>query len=238
MPPPEPDCCTDMKILAFDTACGGCSAAVWRDGIVLAQRQEAMKHGQAEALMPMLVAVMAEARLPFTALDRLAVTVGPGSFTGVRVGLAAARGLALAASLPIVGLTTSETFALAVLLGAGPPGTGVILSAVDARRSDVFLQAFCAATHQPLSEIEAVEPGEVPAWLERHALTPEDCRLVGDGADQISGVERVASLSLLPDPVVLARLAAGRTPQDAPPSALYIRPPDVALPRYGGQLRP
>ncbi|MCH7931874.1 MAG: tRNA (adenosine(37)-N6)-threonylcarbamoyltransferase complex dimerization subunit type 1 TsaB, partial [Proteobacteria bacterium] len=94
-----------MNVLALDTATAACSVALWSDGTVLAQRFATMARGHAEALMPMVEAVMAEAGLAFADLDLVATTVGPGTFTGLRVGLAAARGLALAGGLPIVGVT-------------------------------------------------------------------------------------------------------------------------------------
>ena len=97
-----------MKVLALDTATASCSVAVMCDGDIRARQFTTMDRGQAEALMPMVEWAMAEARLDFRNLDLVATTVGPGSFTGLRVGLAAARGLALAARLPIVGVTTLE----------------------------------------------------------------------------------------------------------------------------------
>ena len=97
-----------MRILAIDTALEACAAAVLdtAQGIVLARESIAMTRGHAEALMPLIERVMVKSDGGFAALDRIAVTVGPGSFTGLRVGIAAARGLALAAGKPAIGLTT------------------------------------------------------------------------------------------------------------------------------------
>src|SRR5450432_1394851 len=104
-----------MTILALDTSGAACSVAL-RDGAgrLLAHRFEALARGHAERLMPMLREVMAEADVDFAALALIAVTTGPGSFTGIRVGLAAARGLALASGLPILGITAFEALAGAV----------------------------------------------------------------------------------------------------------------------------
>jgi tRNA threonylcarbamoyladenosine biosynthesis protein TsaB len=103
-----------MRVLGLDSALTACSAALWQDGEILARRMEVMPRGQSEALMPMAVAVMGEADLAFEELDRLGVTVGPGSFTGLRIGLAAARGMAVALRLPLVGVTTLEAVAWGV----------------------------------------------------------------------------------------------------------------------------
>src|SRR5215470_7719038 len=107
-----------MLILAIDTALDACAAAVLdtEAGQLIAQESQAMKRGHAEALMPLIARVMMQSRLSFAALDRIAVTTGPGSFTGLRVGLSAARGLALAAQKPAVGLTTLSAYA-APLIG-------------------------------------------------------------------------------------------------------------------------
>ena len=127
-----------MIVLAFDTAQGALSAAV-RDGEgELAAIFEERTRGHAEALMPMLETVLAEAALGFAGLDALAVTVGPGTFTGLRVGLAAARGLALARGLPLVGVTTLEAVAAPVSAVAGE----AVVAAFDARRDEIYLQVF------------------------------------------------------------------------------------------------
>ena len=128
-----------MLILAIDTALDACATAVLDTGTgkLIAQQSQAMKRGHAEALMPQIAAVMKEAGLPFAALDRVAVTTGPGSFTGLRVALSAARGIALAADKPVVGLTTLSAFAAPVV---GENGEHAILSAIDARHDHVYFQ--------------------------------------------------------------------------------------------------
>src|SRR3954469_5612836 len=100
-----------MNILALDTAGAACSVAVLRGVVVAASRSEPMARGHSEALMPMIRAAMRDAALEFDALDLIAATVGPGAFTGIRIGLAAARGLALAAGKPAVGVTSFEAVA-------------------------------------------------------------------------------------------------------------------------------
>src|SRR5271166_1258197 len=128
-----------MLILAIDTALDACAAAVLDTGSgrLIAQASQAMKRGHAEALMPLLAGVMKEAGLPFAALDRVAVTTGPGSFTGLRVGLSAARGIALAANRPVVGLTTLSAYAAPVI---GEDEAHPIISAIDARHDQVYFQ--------------------------------------------------------------------------------------------------
>src|ERR1700755_3371992 len=110
-----------MLILAIDTALDACAAAVLDTGVnkLIAQELQPMKRGHAEALMPLIARVMKQSALPFAALDRVAVTTGPGSFTGLRVGLSAARGIGLAASKPVVGLTTLSAYAAPVVRGGG-----------------------------------------------------------------------------------------------------------------------
>ncbi len=101
------------SILAMDTAGGACSAALWRNGQVVASRFELLRRGHAERLVPMIEAVMAEGAMAYADLDCLAVTLGPGGFTGVRIGLATARGLALACGRPLVGVSNFQVLATA-----------------------------------------------------------------------------------------------------------------------------
>src|SRR5204862_6943273 len=128
-----------MLILAIDTALDACAAAVvdTRNAKVIAQESQAMKRGHAEALMPLIARVMKQSGVAFSALDRIAATTGPGSFTGLRVGLSAARGIALAAGKPAVGVTTLTAYAAPVV---SESGENPIISAIDARHDHVYLQ--------------------------------------------------------------------------------------------------
>src|SRR5207245_2123184 len=126
-----------MLILAIDTALDACAAAVLDTsaGGVIAQESQAMKRGHAEALMPLIARVVKASGVAFAALDRIAATTGPGSFTGLRVGLSAARGIALAASKPVVGVTTLTAFA-APIVSVNPesaPARPYYLRAPDAK---------------------------------------------------------------------------------------------------------
>src|SRR3984957_16609713 len=128
-----------MLILAIDTALDACAAGVLDTdaGKLIAQQSEAMKRGHAEALMPLIARVIKQAGIGFAALDRIAVTTGPGSFTGLRVGLSAARGIALAANRPVVGVTTLTAYAAPVV---GQNGEQPVIAAIDARHDHVYLQ--------------------------------------------------------------------------------------------------
>ncbi|HEX3499131.1 MAG TPA: tRNA (adenosine(37)-N6)-threonylcarbamoyltransferase complex dimerization subunit type 1 TsaB [Stellaceae bacterium] len=222
-----------MTILALDTSGAACSVAL-RDqaGRLLAHRFEALQRGHAERLMPMLREAMEEAAVDFAGLALIAVTTGPGSFTGIRVGLAAARGLALASGLPILGVTAFEALAAAV-----PPAERhgrALLVAIDSRRGDFFIQSF-AGDGSPLSAPEAVPAEELAA-----AVPAGDVLLAGDGAVRAATVLAAAGHAALltsaagpPDAaavaaVALARWHPGERPM--PPLPLYLRAPDVTLP--------
>ncbi|MEO5372823.1 MAG: tRNA (adenosine(37)-N6)-threonylcarbamoyltransferase complex dimerization subunit type 1 TsaB [Alphaproteobacteria bacterium] len=216
-----------MLVLGVDSAAAGCSVAVWRDGRVLAAADQAMERGQAEALIPMVVAVMGEAGVDFGELDLIAVTVGPGSFTGVRTGLAAARALGLAAGVPVHGVTTTEAVARAVpdAERRGRP----ILVVLESHRADLYLQAF-AADATPLGPPTSASPEDGPA------LVPDGPLVVaGDAAERLRphlGERALFSASAgRPDAAVVAAIAAGRVDSGGlPPEPLYLRPPDVCRP--------
>lgn len=223
-----------MLILALDTAMAACSVAVWRDGTVLAARSEAMGRGQAEALVPMMEAVMRAAGVAYADLDRVATTVGPGSFTGMRVCLATARAVGAAAGKPVIGITTTEALAAAV-----PPEARAgrrVLAAVDSRRADLFLQLFGS------DGVALGAPFSAEAEAARTLLAEAPTLVTGDAAGLLDplpdGAATFAAAGEPPDPAVVAALAAERAEPEAPPSALYIRPPDAALPANGGRLRP
>src|SRR5215210_9449557 len=130
-----------MRILAIDTALGACAAAVLDSsaGTILASESLPMVRGHAEAVMPLIARVMDAARCEFADLDRIAVTVGPGSFTGLRVGIAAARGIALAAGKRAVGVSTLSAYAAPAI---ADDLADAVMVAIDARHGHVYLQVF------------------------------------------------------------------------------------------------
>lgn len=196
-------------LLALDAATEACSAAVVTDDGVLAGRFEALRRGHAERLMPMVQAVMAEAALDYRALSGIVTTIGPGSFTGVRVGLAAARGIALAAGLPLVGVTTLE--ALAAAVPASERAGRRILAALDALRGQVYAQWFDEAG----TAVSA--PTATTAMQAASAMTGADTVLVGSGAGAILdalGPEQAHAVrscaAAWPDAAVIGGLVASR----------------------------
>ncbi|HEY8013837.1 MAG TPA: tRNA (adenosine(37)-N6)-threonylcarbamoyltransferase complex dimerization subunit type 1 TsaB, partial [Dongiaceae bacterium] len=129
-----------LPILALDAAGAACSAALWRDGRVAAYRRRPMQRGHAEALMPLLLEVLAEAGMDFAGLGQIAVGVGPGSFTGIRIALAAARGVGLAAKLPVLGVDSFSAVAAAL---PEPPRPGEsLLVVIDSKREALFGQYY------------------------------------------------------------------------------------------------
>lgn len=215
-------------LLAFDCSGASCSAAVLIDGIIRAERFAAMERGQAEALLPMIQAVMAEAEADWTGLDAIVTTVGPGSFTGVRLGLSAARGLALAADKPLLAVTAFE----AVAAGLAPAEQPIAI-VIDSRRGPVFAQRFDSSL-QPVGEPAQLEPEAVAAWLGTGPW-----HIAGDGVANLAGQAFAPDVRLDAEPrriqaADLARAAAapGRAVSDRPPAhPLYLRPPDVSLPK-------
>jgi tRNA threonylcarbamoyladenosine biosynthesis protein TsaB len=222
-----------VSVLAFDSAGSGCSAAVLHQGRIQAQRSAAMERGQAEALVPMIETVLGEARLAIGALDLIAVTVGPGSFTGLRIALAAAHGLALAAGLPALGITSFA--AVAAQLSPAARAGRTLVVALDSKRAELYLQAF-GADALPHGEAALVAPAAIAAWL-----PPGPLIVAGDGAARLAAALGDRRIALAPGPGVadaadVARLAAaawrpGFRPER--PRPLYLRAPDTTQPRRG-----
>lgn len=247
------------KILALEAAGAACSAAVWSDGAVAARCFEAMSRGQSERLVPMAEEVMRQAALDYGQLDAVAVTLGPGGFTGVRIGLATARAFALALSKPVIGISSFEAVAGMVMAGpvtAGPVtaestsheicGDRTLVVALEAKRADLYVQAFV------LQEAAAPDGAASARWCavtEPAALMPEDLDaclpegpllVLGDAAGPAAGALAAAGRSVelgqgdgLADAAVVAALAAERPLPEAgapAPAPLYLRAPDVTLP--------
>jgi tRNA threonylcarbamoyladenosine biosynthesis protein TsaB len=209
-------------VLALDTALGACSAAVVRGDDVLATLSEPMIRGHQERLAPLVQETMAQAGIAFADLDRIGVTVGPGSFTGLRVGLAFAKGLGLALDRPCIGVGTLEA------LAASGPGPGLTVAAIDAKRGQIYLQLFQDGVAVMAPD---VLPREIAAARLAEVWTGGPVRLVGPGAALLAGVLPGADLNerAAPDPLAWARLTATK-PADVPARPLYLRAPDAKLP--------
>lgn len=223
------------SILALDTTGRSCSAAVWHDGRLAARRSDIMERGQSERLVPMVEEVMGEAALAFSSLDAVAVTLGPGGFTGVRIGLAAAQGFALAWDLPLLGVSSFEAVAHSVSSDARAGRNLAVL--LESKRDDFFLQLFNSDL-EPTSQAAAVPSGGLSAALPGGPLL-----LAGDAATRARSLlaERqdldFATAGDTIDAAAVARLATSRPlPADKAlrPAPLYLRAPDVTLPRQPG----
>jgi tRNA threonylcarbamoyl adenosine modification protein YeaZ len=224
-----------MRVLAIDTALAACSAAVLDTayGGIIASESRAMMRGHAEALMPLLQRVMEEADLTFNDIDRIAVTTGPGSFTGMRVGIAAARGIALAAGKPIVGLSTLSAYA-APQLSANE--IFPVVAAIDARHGHVYMQVFSpggrtfsAARLAPLRD--AVHAAAETATC----IVGSAAQAVADGLSVADPPPAVVDARAAPDIGWVARMGAVLPEGQSPPKPQYLRAPD-AQPQNAAQL--
>jgi tRNA threonylcarbamoyladenosine biosynthesis protein TsaB len=209
-----------MRILAFDCAGAQCAGAIVADGKTLAEKRIASDRGHAQLLMPLLVELTADTGIRFSDIDRFAVTTGPGSFTGIRVALAAAHGLALGTGKPIVGVSVFDIMAAQAAAAVIFPR---LLVAIDSRRAELFIQLFDAAGVAE-SDPVMLAPEAVADWV-----GPSPVMLAGDGAAVLAPyipAAIAADLPTLVDPAALARLAATRE-AGQPPAPFYLRPPDA-----------
>lgn len=217
-----------MKILAADTALGACSAAILDNDRVLAHRFVTMERGHAEAIAPMVDDVVRESGLVFSALDRLAVTTGPGTFTGQRVGLAFMRGLRVALKRPLIGITTLEAMCAAALAEAD---TSYAAAIHDARRGEAYLSVL--STSETLLPPSLVVLDEAVTKISTLIPRGASVALAGTAAEFVGAklgvVARITSIRQ-PDALWGARLALQKPEtKDAPPP-LYLRAPDAKLP--------
>ena len=220
-----------MQLLALDTSLAACSVALWRDGTIVAAESLPMAKGQAEVLVPLIQRICADASTALSDVDAIGVTRGPGTFTGIRIGLATARGLALANGCPVIGISTLVAIAATAALPAGPTD---ILVVQDARRGDVYVELIDGSSGAgggpmvlPLDDLAAAFPARA-------------LRLVGSGAalaaERLTGEVMVAADTVLPDPAHVAWLAAAQLEAQGadafavPPGPLYLRAPDAKLP--------
>jgi tRNA threonylcarbamoyl adenosine modification protein YeaZ len=222
-----------MKILAIDTALGATSACVLAQGASDPEAMEtiAMERGHAEALLPLVERVLAASEGGIEAITRIAVTVGPGSFTGIRIGIAAARAFGLAREAPVVGVSTLSALAAPVIAGRTP---GLVIAAIDARHGAIFAQGFASGGKTLLS------PRLSGARDVVRALGAGPFRVVGSAAAAVAAeanamglMAEVIDRSEAPDIAFVARLGFLATPETAPPKPLYMKAPDAKAQENG-----
>jgi tRNA threonylcarbamoyladenosine biosynthesis protein TsaB len=223
-----------MRVLAIDTALAACAAAVLdTDHGIVASESLPMVRGHAEALIPLIARVIKQCEMSFRDLGRIAVTTGPGSFTGVRVGLAAARGFGVATGVPVVGVSTLSVYAAPYLANNGKTP---VVAAIDARHDHVFLQVFGPGGQSlvsprlaPLSEAVEAASG-APACLVGSAA-----RAVADRLAKNAAPPRAVDPRDAPDIVWVAQIGAVTPQAQSAPHPQYLRAPD-AQPQNAMQL--
>ena len=220
-----------MRLLVIDTSGPACTAAVAGENGSRFILSEPMARGHGERLFGLIEAVMLEARLAFSDLQRIAVTTGPGSFTGVRIGVAAARGLALASKVPLIGLTSLAVHAQA---GREKSGGRPILALIRARENEAFGQMFGPS----LAPLGPPSVAVFDLWAEM--AHKSGAILAGSAAPDIAllmgpdGAALVLHDHAWVDPQSLLSLALAAKASEGPVRPLYLKPPD-AVPRTSAQ---
>ena len=211
-----------MLILSLDCAGSGCGVCVWRDGEVLSEQTASMERGQDQRLMPMIMDVMKQAGVEFEQLDRIAVTNGPGSFTGIRIGLAAARGLGLASGKPVIGIDRFSIFR-----DQHKRSNQNHLVIINSRRKELYCRYY---PNTGIPEIAAMmTPEEITAYVENEG----EVIISGDvSSEMFKNYQHINT----PEHVVCAKIAAIANPSAVEnlPRPLYIRAPDAMLPKKIG----
>ena len=216
-----------MLILAIDTALDACAAAVLDTDAnkLLAHESQPMKRGHAEALMPLIARVMKASGVAFDALDRIAATNGPGSFTGLRVGLSAARGIALAASKPVVGLTTLTAYAAPVV---SENGEHPIISAIDARHDHVYYQVVSGNGGSLVPpRVAPIEEALGATRFGAPHLVGNAAKILADRWPADAPPPFKVDAQAAPDIAWVAWLGAAVSPNTAPARPFYLRAPDA-----------
>jgi tRNA threonylcarbamoyladenosine biosynthesis protein TsaB len=215
-------------VLAIDAALGACAAAVYDAGLgqTLAVQSIDMERGHAEALLPLIERVMYQSRIAFEDLDRIVTTVGPGSFTGLRVGISAARGIGLACDKPVVGVSTLDALTAPYVTETE---TVPIVAAIDARHGNFYLQMIGAGGRKLIS------PRVMSMADALRSIAIGLVRIIGSGAGPIAAqwptpdipAPLLVDARAAPDILWIARLGARTDPVKSPPKPLYLRAPDA-----------
>jgi len=226
-----------MIVLGIDTSGAACSVALCENDIVLAKLQKEMMRGHAEALMPTIQVLLNRVKIAFEEISLIGVTTGPGSFTGIRVGLAAAQGLSLGLNIPLCGVTVFEAIATAAARNIHREGVNKLIVILETRRTDFFLQEFC------ISNFRIIESGvPMSATIESvKATLGEDVYIAGDGVKRLethfplSARSKLVPLCEFPDPTTVAEIAAKSDSNEFKSThPFYIHPPLATLPKNQG----
>jgi len=203
-------------ILGFDTSGPWCGVALLRGDTLVAARHEEMRKGQAERLFPMIEEVLGAGGADLAALDAVGVGIGPGNFTGIRIAVSAARGLALSLGVAPVGVSLLEAMAF------GAPKGAPVLAALSAPRDHVYIEGFGTRRDIPRAFLPLAE---VPEDFAEDGLT-----VVGTAADEVAKHLGAAQRAAAHNPAeAIALIAAQRWQGEVPPPApLYFRPADAA----------
>ena len=217
-------------ILAIDTTLGACSSALLKDGKIISHRQEIRNRGHVERLLPMIGEVCGEAAIDLSALNYIVPTVGPGTFAGVRIGLSAAKGMALALDIPIIPITTLEAIAYAYAV-QNEDYSGRLAIAIDARRNEIYLQSFeiNRGVIAPLNVAQAVPIEGVEEKLAKDVTT-----VIGSGCSLFS-ILKIDAVEGHNHPnasyiAQLGEMCLDRAQNCDNISPLYLRKPDAKLP--------
>ena len=220
-----------MRLLAIDTSRGACSAAVYDGAIRIALARESipMQRGHAEALAPMVERLLGEVEGGASSIGKIAVAVGPGSFTGLRIGVAMAKAIALTLEIPIVGVSTLIAYAGPML---DDPRPGVIASVIEAGHGQVYFHLIDSKAKQIFS------PRIISLRDAVRAIGGSTARIVGDAAGLLAEEARRAGLdvdasagSAYPDVIAIARIGLAADPVTWPARPFYVKPPDAHPPR-------
>ena len=220
-----------MLILAIDTAAAACTTCLWQDGDVLDDITVRQSRGHGEILVPQIQQLLTRAKRGFESLDRVAVTRGPGSFTGLRVGLSVARATGLGLNIPVHGVGTLDCLAHAARKS---DSTRAYLAALQTKRGDLYTQLFTTDGPQPPAIRDAAQTYEL-------AVSHKAC-VIGDGGALLEAMLDTTDDLLISPPEVppgwaVAELAAGQR-EPVAPIPQYLRDAEAKRPAQGGRLRP
>jgi len=227
-----------LKVLAFDTATTFCSIVVWHNQKILAEQRKAIDRGHAEVLVPLIEATLLEAKLNYQELDLLAVTTGPGAFTGLRIGLSTARSLALACDLPLIGITNFEALANAI------PKTDrrgyKILIVLETKRSDFYICLY-DENLAVLIEPQTIDGPDLELLVKNVRLL-----IAGDAIERALPFVAFPNVKIVEstvgsyvNPAIVAKLAEGKISSGSQinkPLPFYLKPPDVKIPNKVGSI--